>query len=238
MLFRSKTKTYTYEENLFSIEYPSTWKFENRSAESKGGDIVVQFVDKTGFAALRVDVGETSKKWSAADLTSGLTRVMKDRYSDMKKYSASPARKLDTALASLNFKFEFNKTPMTGDAVMSYATDHIAVVALVMPTDQYAKNKKAGLALLDSFRIGSSSSELITELEAYEHPGGVFAISYPQGWSIDDRSKKDETVVVFENPDGVSFVMVEVYKGDGEDLSKKELIAKLDDTVEIGRAHV
>jgi hypothetical protein len=227
-----KTKTYTYEENLFSIEYPSAWKFEDRSKESESGDIVVQFVDKTGFAALRVDVGDTDEEWTAAELASGLTRVIKSRYSDMKKYSASTAKKLDASHASLNFKFEFNKTAMTGDAIMSYAGNRIAVVALVMPTDQYAKNKKASLALLDSFRLATTASELITELEGYEHPNGAFAISYPTGWTVDDRSENEgEVVVVFENPDGVSFVMVEVYKTDGDDLSEEDLIAKLDETV-------
>lgn len=226
-----KTKTYTYDENLFSIEYPSTWKFEDRTAEADG-DVVVQFTDKTGFAALRVDVADTDKAWTSADLTTGLARVMKDRYSEMKKYTAGAARKIGATQASLSFKFEFNKTAMTGDAIMSYKDKRIAVAAIVMPTDQYAKNKKAGLALLESFELGSAGSELITELEAYEHPQGVFAISYPVGWTVDDRSAEDgEVVVVFENPNGVSFIMVEVYKSEGEDLSKDEVIARLDKTV-------
>ena len=99
-----KTKAYTHETGIFSIDYPSTWKIEDRSAESKG-DTIVQFTDKTGYAVLRVDIGETSEEWTSTELAAQVTKLIKERYKSFKKYSAGAAKKINDTKAALYFKF-------------------------------------------------------------------------------------------------------------------------------------
>lgn len=226
-----KTKTYTHESGIFSIDYPSAWKIEDRSAESKG-DTIVQFTDKTGYAVLRVDIGETSEEWTSTELAAQVTKLIKERYKSFKKYSAGAAKKINDTKAALYFKFTYENTPMTGDAIIEWHGKHISVIALVIPTDQYKKNKTAAYASIDSFKLRQSGSETISDLVEYEHPDGVFTISYPEGWEIDDRSTKGEAVVVFENPEGVSFLMIEAYQRDGDDMTESELVEKLDSVVD------
>jgi hypothetical protein len=227
-----KTKTYEHESGLFSIDYPATWKVEDRSDEADG-DVVVQFTDKTGYSALRVDIGETSSEWTSAELATQITKLIKDRYKAFKKYSAGAAKKLSDTKAALYFKFEYENTPMTGDAFIEWHGDHLSVVAFIIPAAQYDKNKKAAYASIESFKfIKPIAVETISTLTRFKHSSGVFSIKYPKGWTTDDRSKDGEAIVVFENPDGYSFVMIEVYAREGEDMTEDELIAKLDEVVD------
>jgi len=197
----------------------------------------VQFTDKTGYGVLRVDVGETSEKWTSAELAAKIAAIFKERYKAMSKYSAGSPKKISDTKSALYFKFEYQKTPMTGDAFLEWHGKYITVLTLVMPTDQYSKNKKAAYVSIDSFQFmpkqtnDAENSEAITELEDYEHPKGAFTIKYPAGWEVDDRSSEGEAVVVFQNPNGVSFVMVEVYPT-SKNMTKKEVVAKLESVVD------
>lgn len=50
------------------------------------------------------------------------------------------------------------------------------------------------------------------ELEAYEHPSGVFRIEIPNNWGLQDNSKPDEIVMVWTDPSENAGVIVDIFE--------------------------
>ena len=226
-----KIKTYEHASRWFSMDVPSTWKIKDAS---KDDEAIVTFTDLTGFSMFAVNVFETEKSFSTDDLGTALTTILKGRYKSFAKYSAGKPKTVNDTRVAVYFKYEFQKTPMTGDAFIELHNDKMmSVLVFVIPTAQYAASKKTAYTVIDSFVIAAPASTLeeITELTEYAHPKGVFSMLYPADWDVTDNTEDGWVSVLFENPRGYSFIMIEAYRNEDGDMTAKEVAAKLEEFV-------
>jgi len=79
---------------------------------------------------------------------------------------------------------------------------------------------------------GSSSGEgkfvevKIDKLDTYSHPGGLFTLDVPTGWTKDDTSKPDEVIISWSDPAKNSLLIMDIFEVEANP-SKAELGGKL-----------
>lgn len=52
----------------------------------------------------------------------------------------------------------------------------------------------------------------IDKLETYTHPGGVFSMDIPEGWTKQDSSKPDEVIIAWTDPAKNSLVIMDIFE--------------------------
>lgn len=242
-----KTATFEHESGWFSIDVPTAWTSKDTSKE--GDEAIVTFSDPTGNAAIVVDVFSVDKPYDTDDLSALVSNFIKSKFKTYKKFSlGKPDVKNDT-LVGVYFKYEQPlgklNIMMNGDSFVQIHDDKkIALVTYLIPAEQYKTAEKSAYAVLNSLQVNadaewasSSSStggdiETIGDLTDYEHPKKVFSISIPEDWEVTDNTKAGTVSVIFANPNGYSFVMVEAFKNSKGTMNAKTLASTLEDYVD------
>ena len=52
----------------------------------------------------------------------------------------------------------------------------------------------------------------ISKLETYTHPGGVFSMDIPEGWTKQDTSKPDEVIISWTDPARNSLIIMDIFE--------------------------
>lgn len=73
---------------------------------------------------------------------------------------------------------------------------------------------------------GKFTEVKINKLETYTHPGGVFSIDIPEGWTKQDSSKPDEIILAWTDPAKNSLVIMDIFEVEANP-GKEELGGKL-----------
>ena len=237
-----KTATYEHASKWFTIDAPTAWSVKDTS--KKGEEAIVTFSDATGNAAIVVDVFPVDKPYDQDDLSTLLTNFIKSKFKTYKKFSVGKPKLQSDTLVGAFFKYDqpLGKLtiPMSGDSFIELHDDKmIALVTYLIPTEQYKTAEKSAYAILNSIKVNpdasSSSSgdvETIGDLTDYTHPKKVFSISIPEAWEITDNTKTGTVSVIFANPDGYSFVMVEAFKSTKGTLDEDGLAETLEKYVD------
>jgi hypothetical protein len=240
-----KTATYEHASNWFSIDVPTAWSAKDTS--KKGEEAIVTFSDPTGNAAIVVDVFPVDKPYDQGDLSTLLSNFIKSKFKTYKKFSlGKPDGKSDT-LVALYFKYEQPlgklNIMMNGDSFIEiHDGKMIALVTYLIPAEQYKTAEKSAYAVLNSLKVNpdalesstpaAGDVETIGALTEYEHPKKVFSLMIPEDWEITDNTKAGTVSVIFANPNGYSFVMVEAFKNSKGTLKAKDLAKALGDYVD------
>lgn len=73
---------------------------------------------------------------------------------------------------------------------------------------------------------GKFADVKINKLETYTHPGGVFSMDVPEGWTKQDTSKPDEIIVAWTDPAKNSLIIMDIFEIEATP-SKEDLGSKL-----------
>lgn len=229
-----KTTNYEHESTWFSIDMPTTWKPKDTS--KKGEEAIVSFTDPTGNAVIVVDVFPFSQETTQEQMGEMLTNFIGERFKKFNKFDMGDPKANSETRVALAFKYEqvLNKKgyEMYGDSFLElHDGKMMSLMTLLMPAEQYDKNKKSAYALLDSLKV-NQHVEIIGTLTQYNNPKKVFSIKVPEDWDVTDNSKSGSVSVVFSNPNGYSFIMVEAFKNTAGTMDADALVADLESYVE------
>lgn len=235
-----KLETFDHESGWFSINVPTNWKSTDSSKQ--GEEAIVTFTDPTGNAAVVVDVFPFDKETTQEAMGQFLATFINDRFETYTKFAANEPKDFGKNGASIGFSYDQKVGKQTftmyGDSFIElHDGKMMSIMTVLLPKDQYDKVSKKVFAMLDTFKpntdaINASAAETISDLETFTHKSKLFSISVPAAWDVQDNSKAGKVSVVFSNPDGYSFVMVEGFKNSKGKLDKKALLAALDSYVD------
>ncbi len=235
-----KVESFEHESNWFSIDKPGNWKAEDSSKQDE--EAIVTFSDPTGNAALVVDVFPYDTETTTDEMGELLLKFINGKFEKFKKYDHGDMKADGDTRVSLGFSYEqtIGKTSfkMYGDSHMElHGGKMMSLITLLIPAEQYDKNKKAAYALIDSFRanpdaLANSGVETIGTLADYTNPKKVFSMKVPEDWDVTDNTKSGRVSVIFSNPNGYSFIMVESFKNTKGTLKTDQLMKTLEAYVE------
>jgi hypothetical protein len=235
-----KLVTFEHDSGWFSIDMPTNW--ESNDSTKKGEEAIVTFTDPSGNAAVVVDVFPFDKETTQEAMGTFLATFINDKFESYAKFSASEPKNFRTNGASVGFSYDQKVGKQTftmyGDSFIElHDGKMMSIMTVLLPKDQYDKVSKKVLGLLDTLQVNTSAvsataAETFSDLEKYSHKSKLFTISVPAGWAVKDNSKAGKVSVVFSNPDGYSFVMVEGFKNSKGKLDKKTLLSTLDSYVD------
>ncbi len=232
--------TFEHESNWFKIDIPDNWKSTDNSTPNE--EAIVTFTDPTGNAAIVVDVFPFDKEATQEDMGQFLSTFINDKFESYPNFSAFDPKNFGDNGASLGFSYDQKvgkqSYTMYGDSFIElHDGKMMSIMTVLLPKDQYHKVSKQVLGLLDTLQVNTESvsatdAETIGDLKAFTHKSKLFSINVPKNWAIKDNSKTGKVSVIFSNPDGYSFLMVEGFKNTKGKLDKKKLISTLESYVE------
>jgi hypothetical protein len=239
-----KPKTYEHESGWFKMDIPSNWKAAD---SSKADEQIVTFSDPTGNAAVVVDIFTSEKAMTDADMSTLTSTFIKDKFNTYKKFTSSKAQVVRKGLITVKFGYNqplgSKSIPMTGESFMRNHDDAMyALVTMLVPTEQYAKIKTNLYDMVDTLEVDTSALKstgaadgAFGALASYNHPKKAFSVDLPETWEITDNSKTGVISMLFEQPSGQSFAMVEVLKNAKGPYKKQDLgkivTAYVEDTI-------
>jgi hypothetical protein len=214
-----KNTTYEHTSNWFTIDMPSNWEANDTS---KQDEVIVTFSDPTGNAGIVVDVFPYDEEITQDEMGELLGNFISGQFKTFKKFDMADPKAFGKTGASIGFSYD---QPLGRQAVKMYGDSFIelhdgkmmSIMTLLLPAEQFDKVSKKAFALLDTFQanpdaLSASDAEAIGELDTYTHKTKLFSIEVPTAWDVTDNSKPGTVSVIFSNPDGYSFVMVEGFK--------------------------
>ena len=167
-----------------------------------------------------------------------------EKFEKFKKYDHGDVKTDGDTRISLGFSYEQtvgkNSFKMYGDSFMElHDGKMMSLMTLLMPAEQYDKNKKAAYAFIDSFSANPDALakaepavETIGTLTDYSNPKKVFSMKVPEDWDVTDNTKSGSVSVIFSNPNGYSFIMVEAFKNTKGTLKTDQLVQAVEDYVD------
>lgn len=235
-----KLSTFEHDSGWFSIDMPANWKSTDSS--KKDEEAIVTFTDPTGNAAVVVDVFPFDKEITQQEMGEFLNTFINDKFQEYPKFSASEPKDFGDNGALLGFSYDQKVGKQTftmyGDSFIQVHDGRMmSIMTMLLPKDQYDKVSKKVLGLLDTFTANPSAltavaAETIGDLQTFTHKTKLFSLDVPAAWDVQDNSKAGKVSVIFSNPDGYSFVMVEGFKNTKGKLDKKTLLSTLDSYVD------
>jgi hypothetical protein len=234
-----KPKAYEHESGWFKLDIPSNWTAKD---SSKDDEQIVTFSDPTGNAAIVVDIFTSEKTMADADMSALTTKFIREKFSSYKKFSISKAQVVRKGLISLKFGYQqplgTKSIPMSGESFMRNHEDALyALVTYLVPTEQAEKAKPKIYEVIDTLEVdadalnkqsqSTGTAAALGELALYNHPKKVFSVKLPETWEITDNSKSGIVSMLFEQPGGDSFAMVEVLKNAKGPYKQKDLGAAI-----------
>jgi hypothetical protein len=222
-------KKYTHPSEWFTIQAPEDWEVTDNTKEE--GEVIVSFSDATGNAAIIVDVFKTETPIKGKAVGDVIGTFAKNRFSKLQKVSLGKAKALEGG-GLYGLEFTYNQPldkkliPMRGEIFgRSESDEYVTVVTYIIPDEQYDDAKDKAYEIIGSLEVNTeptmnalgesdkpaAKGEVFGDLKTYTHAKRIFKIDVPENWEKDDKSKAGTaSTVIFSNPDGYSFVMIEV----------------------------
>ena len=94
------------------------------------------------------------------------------------------------------------------------------------PTGSTFTNEKTNASSTSAGDGAKFADVKINKLETYAHPGGVFTMDIPEGWTKQDTSKPDEIIVAWTDPAKNSLIIMDIFEIEATP-SKEDLGGKL-----------
>lgn len=147
-------KPFIAADKSFSISIPNNWKITDTSTP---GEAILQAADPTTNAMIVLHVLNSPAKLGDERLAKLLNLFLDQTTTTFKDFSkGEPAKQSDGSFAVY---FKFNETvgeekiPVSGDAFAQEEGGKVALIFLVMPTEQYDEKKNAAYQMINSFKI-------------------------------------------------------------------------------------
>ncbi len=214
----------------FSINAPKNWEITDNTKEET--EVIVSFSDETGNAAIIVDIFKSEQPIRGDGIALMLETFAKQRFSKLQKVKLNPAKAPKSGeLYMLEFSYiqpiDKKPIPMRGEIFGTSESDEfMSIVTYIIPDEQYDDVKEKAYEMIGSLKVNTESKlnalgepipepasqvEVFGALKTYTHAKRIFKIDVPENWEKEDKSKAGvASTVIFNNPEGYSFVMVEV----------------------------
>lgn len=235
-----KLSTFEHDSGWFNIDMPANWKSTDSS--KKGEEAIVTFTDPTGNAAVVVDVFPFDKEITQEEMGKLLATFISSKFEKYPKFSMSEAKDFGDNGASLGFSYDQKVGKQTftmyGDSFIElHDGKMMSIMTVLLPKDQYDKVSKKVLGLLDTFQantdaINAAAAEAFGDLKTFTHKTKLFSLDVPASWDVKDNSKAGKVSVIFNNPDGYSFLMVEGFKNAKGKLDEEAMLSTLESYVD------
>jgi serine/threonine protein kinase len=150
---------YTYKNNLFSLSIPDSWEEKDETDKT---EVLVKWKDKTGNAAILVDIFDQPEKVDRQEMGKMMTRVVEKVYKPKFKQVQiqAPIESGDGVKVGWSYVHKSgNKTVlMIANSYLRQEEDKIAIFTDVIPEEQSERLKSNLAEVYNSFEVDSNAS--------------------------------------------------------------------------------
>ncbi len=156
----SNLKTYTYNNNLFSIDIPQEWTLKDKS---QSGEAIVVWQDKTQNALFRINLfaanGTRSKQEMTEILENHLNKIIpaETKINFTKKKPVILSDGVVRIAWSNDYPNKGENVKFSGNSFIEQRGDKISIYTFILPDDQYKKLLAPIDQIINSYRISNSA---------------------------------------------------------------------------------
>lgn len=238
----SDLQTYTYDNDLFSIDIPSSWIESDNSTEQ---EILVRFIDEYENGVILVNLFDYGTPADSDELTTLLNNYLDSQYSVQDGYSRNDAVVQNDGSVLVSWGYDFSSgtqvARLLGNSFIEQKDTTISLLSFAIPEEQFADLQDVAIEVINSYTYnpvtevangGTSSGDVdangwgmveITDLETYTYDTGLFSIDIPEGWELQDNSTSGEANVLWLDPTQNALIVVDIFETDAASTSPEDL---------------
>jgi len=232
-------KTYTHDNELFSVDVPAGWTFKDHS---KPTEAIASWTDQAENAFMQVDIFEQEKKDTKQDLANFLKDYLQQTFGSQPDFSQDAAEESGPSMLIVwTYTGEGTggvKAKLLGNSFIKQIGNKISLFTIVVPQEQFDRLQPSLDKILGSYTINDKVSLIgggsgaqpadveIGDLETYKYESGLFSIDAPKNWTLQDNSKAGEAILLWNEPKGNGLIAVDLFEQKAKQ-SSDELTALL-----------
>jgi hypothetical protein len=228
-------KTYTHDNDLFTIDAPAGWTFKDNS---KPTEAIVTWTDPHENAFMLVDIFEQDTDQTKQELATFLKNYLEKTFGSQTDFAQEEAKESGPSMLIIwTYTGEGTggvKAKLLANSFIKRKGNKVSLFTLVVPEEQFDKLQPKLDNILGSYTINSSvalnpdtsgsngSAEIqIGELETYTYKTSLFSIDVPKDWKLQDNSKPGEAILLWNEPSGKALIAVDIFEQTEKQSSEK-----------------
>lgn len=231
----SDLETYTYDNDLFSLEIPSSWSASDLSTDQ---EILVRFIDENENGVIGVNLFDYGQEADTDILTDILNRYLDSLYSTSEGYSRNDAVVQNDGSVLVTWGYDFSLGTKTarllGNTFIEQKDTTLSLMTIGLPEEQFNDLESDAARIVNSYSFNpvtdvatmpSTSGGVdengwrmveVTDLETYDYETGLFSIDIPQGWTLQDSSTSGEAIHVWLDPSQNALIVTDIFEGNAD----------------------
>lgn len=232
---------YRHPSSLFVLRVPQVWAVRQRDTPS---ELITQFTDPRENGVIVSNVLTMTEQLAPAAITAKLQRTLRETYGSQPGFVQQAAVPQPDGGQVITWHYDPTapgeaSRAMQGRSTIRQSGEHVALLTVVVPSDQVARLQPMVDAVFDSYsirpQVATAASNVLVDVtmlptQPYTHTANLFRIDAPLGWSATNQSREGQALVTWADPSQNGWLLVHVVRDDSQ-RSRKELAGLLTNAV-------